>query len=80
MLLKLINDLLSQEEDLKNKLPVKPESNEVFKKIKDGLILAKLVNLAAPGTLDERVIVKDPGMTLADKESNFNSTIILIII
>ena len=72
---KMINDLLSNEEDLKSKLPIVPESNEIFKKIKDGLILAKLVNLAAPGTVDERVIIKDPGMTAADKESNLNSTI-----
>ena len=72
---KMINDLLANDEDLKNKLPINPESNEIFKKIKDGLILAKLVNLAAPGTVDERVIVKDPGMTLADKQSNLNSTI-----
>ena len=72
---KMINDLLEKDEDLKNKLPVVPESNEIFKKIKDGLILAKLVNLAAPGTVDERVIVKDPGMTVHDKQSNLNSTI-----
>ena len=72
---KMINDLLASDEDLKNKLPVEPESNEIFKKIKDGLILAKLVNLAVPGTVDERVIVKDPGMTLADKEANLNLTI-----
>ena len=36
---------------------------------KNGIILAKLVNIAAPGTVDERVIVKDPGMTTHDKES-----------
>ena len=67
---KIINKLLENDEELKNKLPIKPESNEVFKKIKDGIILAKLVNIAAPGTVDERVIVKDPGMTTHDKESN----------
>ena len=72
---KMINDLLANDEDLKNKLPINPESNEIFKKIKDGLILAKLINIAAPGTVDERVIVKDPGMTLANKQSNLNTTI-----
>ena len=40
--------------------------------MKNGVILAKLVNLAAPGTVDERVIVKDPGMTVQDKKSNLN--------
>ena len=72
---KMINDLLAQEEDLKNKLPVDPETNEIFKKIKDGLILAKLINIAAPGTVDERVVVKDAQMTKADKQSNLNLTI-----
>ena len=72
---KIINKLLENEEELKNKLPMEPESNEVFKKIKDGVILAKLVNLAAPGTVDERVIIKDPSMTVEDKKSNVNLVI-----
>ena len=72
---KIINKLLENEEELKDKLPIDPESNEVFKKIKDGVILAKLVNIAAPGTVDERVIVKDPAMTVEDKKSNVNLVI-----
>ena len=72
---KMINKLLENDEELKNKLPIEPETNQVFKKIKDGVILAKLVNIAAPGTVDERVIVKDPGMTVADKKSNVNLVI-----
>ena len=72
---KIINKLLENDEELKNKLPINPETNEVFKKIKDGVILAKLVNIAAHDTVDERVIVKDPGMTVADKKSNVNLVI-----
>ena len=72
---KIINKLLENDEELKGKLPIVPESNEVFKKIKDGVILAKLVNMAAPGTVDERVIIKDPGMTTQDKKSNVNLVI-----
>ena len=72
---KMVNDLLAEDEELKKKLPIVPESNEFFKKIKGCLILAKLVNPAVPGTVDERVIVKHPGMTVHDKESNLNSTI-----
>ena len=40
--------------------------------MKDGVILAKLINLAAPGTVDERVFVKDPGTKKEDKENNLN--------
>ena len=72
---KIVNKLLENDEELKEKLPIVPESNEVFKKIKDGVILAKLVNMAAPGTVDERVIVKDPSMTSHDKKSNVNLVI-----
>ena len=69
---KIINKLLENDGEVKDKIPIIPESNEVFKKMKNGVILAKLVNLAAPGTVDERVIVKDPGMTVQDKKSNLN--------
>ena len=72
---KMINKILADDPDLKEKLPLDPQSNEIFKKMKDGVILAKLINVAAPGTVDERVIVKDPGMTKADKENNLNLTI-----
>lgn len=72
---KMINKLLGEDPELKEKLPIDPNSNEIFKKMKDGVILAKLINIAAPGTVDERVIVKDPGMTKEDKENNLNLTI-----
>ena len=72
---KIINKLLENEEELKNKLPVIPESNEIFKKMKDGVILTKLINIAAPGTVDERVIAKDPSMTIEDKKANVNLVI-----
>ena len=72
---KMINKLLGNDPELKDKLPVDPKSNDIFKKMKDGVILAKLINLAAPGTVDERVIVKDPGMKKEDKENNLNLTI-----
>jgi hypothetical protein len=71
----MINKLLGNDPELKDKLPVDPKSNDIFKKMKDGVILAKLINLAAPGTVDERVIVKDPGMKKEDKENNLNLTI-----
>ena len=72
---KIINKLFENNEELKNKIPINPESNEVFKKIKDGLILAKLVNIAAPGTVDERVITTVPGMTIEEQKANVNLVI-----
>jgi hypothetical protein len=70
-----MNDVLANDEEAKEKLPLNPETNEVFKKIKDGVLLTKLINLIAPGTIDERVIVKDPNMTKEDKLNNLNLVI-----
>ncbi len=39
----------------------------MFKKLKDGQILAKLVNTR--GAVDERAIVKGPNITKEDKEN-----------
>ena len=72
---KIMNKLLADDPELKEKLPVDPQSNEIFKKMKDGILLCKLINLAAPGTIDERVIVKDPGMKKDDKLNNLNLVI-----
>ena len=70
-----MNKLLGEDPELKDKLPLNPKSYEVFKKMKDGVLLCKLINLVAPGTIDERVIVKDPGMTKDDKLSILNLVI-----
>ena len=53
-----INATLSTDPDLKEILPINPENDELFKKLGDGLLLCKLVNLAQPDTVDERVIAK----------------------
>ena len=66
---KMINKLLENDNELKNILPIEPESTGKFKKIKDGIILTKLVNLIYPDTIDERVIIKD------DKKSSLNLVI-----
>ena len=74
---KMMNDLLKDDPELASngKIPVDPNTNEVFKKMKDGILIAKLVNLAVPGTIDERVLVKDPGMSRDDKQNNLNLVI-----
>jgi len=57
---KLMNKVLEDDEVCKNYLPINPNTNEVFLKMNDGVLLCKLINKAQPGTIDERVInVKD---------------------
>ena len=72
---KIINKLLKDDPDVKDKLPIDPKTNEVFKKLKDGEILSKLVNLIVPDTIDQRVIAKGPDVKRAEKESNVNLTL-----
>ncbi|CAB3409137.1 unnamed protein product [Caenorhabditis bovis] len=53
-----INSNLSDDADLKRLLPVNPQGGELYTKVEDGLIICKLINLAVPGTIDERAINK----------------------
>jgi len=53
-----INACLQDDEDLKGILPINPDTDEFFKKLKDGLLLCKMINLAQADTIDERTITK----------------------
>jgi hypothetical protein len=50
-----INESLAGDKDLPG-LPINPEDDSLFKAVHDGILLCKFVNVAQPGTLDERVI------------------------
>jgi len=51
-----INNLLKDDEDLKEVLPIQPEG--LFDVVGDGIVLNKLINTSKEGTVDERVINK----------------------
>lgn len=53
-----INENLAADPDCKKYLPLQGE--DIFTKINDGVLLIKVINLSAPGTVDERVINKKP--------------------
>ena len=53
-----INQCLGNNPVLARHLPLDVESNELFSKIHDGLILCALINHAIPDTIDERAINK----------------------
>ena len=53
-----INSSLSEDGDLKILLPVNPEGGDLYRKVKDGLIICKMINLAVPETIDERALNK----------------------
>ncbi|KAL0560134.1 hypothetical protein IC582_000528 [Cucumis melo] len=51
-----INSFLGEDPFLKNYLPLDPSTNDLFDLAKDGVLLCKLINVAVPGTIDERAI------------------------
>eukprot|EP01087_Luapelamoeba_hula_P010546 TRINITY_DN2791_c0_g1_i3.p1 TRINITY_DN2791_c0_g1~~TRINITY_DN2791_c0_g1_i3.p1 ORF type:complete len:859 (+),score=236.37 TRINITY_DN2791_c0_g1_i3:149-2725(+) len=51
-----INMVLSHDENLSDVLPLDPASNDVFRALNTGILLAKLVEKTAPGSIDFRKI------------------------
>jgi len=53
-----INDVLKDDADIGNRLPISEEGDALFTSVNDGLLLCKLINDAVPDTIDERVLNK----------------------
>ncbi|CAH8278864.1 unnamed protein product [Arabidopsis lyrata] len=70
-----INNYLSGDEFLNKYLPINPSSNDLFEVAKDGVLLCKLINVAVPGTIDERAI--NTKSMLNPWERNENHTLCL---
>ncbi|WVZ17027.1 hypothetical protein V8G54_010009 [Vigna mungo] len=70
-----INHYLAKDEFLKKYLPIDPSTNELFEIAKDGVLLCKLINVAVPGTIDERAI--NTKRILNPWERNENHTLCL---
>ncbi|XP_028832941.1 plastin-1 [Denticeps clupeoides] len=51
-----INKALAKDPDCKHLVPMDPENESLFKSVKDGVVLCKMINLSEPDTIDERVI------------------------
>ncbi|XWS75842.1 hypothetical protein CRYUN_Cryun01aG0126600 [Craigia yunnanensis] len=69
-----INSFLAEDKFLKSFLPIDPATNALFDLAKNGVLLCKLINIAVPGTIDERAInTKKPHLVLG-----LNSQIIKI--
>ncbi|PRQ25356.1 putative calponin domain-containing protein [Rosa chinensis] len=70
-----INNYLGEDEFLKRYLPIDPSTNDLFEIVKDGVLLCKLINVAVPGTIDERAI--NTKRVLNPWERNENHTLCL---
>ncbi|KAI7983224.1 Fimbrin-2 [Camellia lanceoleosa] len=70
-----INNYLVEDEFLKKYLPIDPLTNDLFEIAKDGVLLCKLINVAVPGTIDDRAI--NTKRVLNPWERNENHTLCL---
>uniref|UniRef100_A0A1D1Y208 Fimbrin-like protein 2 n=1 Tax=Anthurium amnicola TaxID=1678845 RepID=A0A1D1Y208_9ARAE len=70
-----INNYLAGDEFLKRRIPIDPLTDDLFEIAKDGVLLCKLINVAAPGTIDERAI--NTKSVLNPWERNENHTLCL---
>ena len=69
---KVINNALADDDVCKKYLPIDPESNDIFERLKDGVILCKLINKIQEGTIDERVINTKEKMNVFQQVENIN--------
>lgn len=67
-----INHCLSEETLLERHLPLDVNSNDLFEKSNDGLLLCCLINFAVPDTIDERGLNKKFPMNVYQKTENLN--------
>ena len=72
---RVINSYLGNHPICKKYLPINPDSNEVFDRIKDGVLLCYLINEAQEGTIDDRVINKKDNMNVFQQVENLNLAI-----
>ncbi|XP_074298705.1 fimbrin-5-like [Silene latifolia] len=70
-----INNHLAEDAFLNKYLPIDPKTNQLFDLAKGGVLLCKLINVAVPGTIDERAI--NTKSSLNPWEINENHTLCL---
>ncbi|EPS58273.1 hypothetical protein M569_16542, partial [Genlisea aurea] len=70
-----INNYLAGDEFLSKYLPIDPSTDDLFEIAKDGILICKLINVAVPGTIDERAL--NTKTLLNPWERNENHTLCL---
>ncbi|GAA0147126.1 non-motor actin binding protein [Lithospermum erythrorhizon] len=65
-----INNYLKDDPYLKDFLPIDPSTNALFDLVKGGVLLCKLINVAVPGTIDERAINTRTDLNLWEQNEN----------
>lgn len=71
----MINKILAGDPDCGSRIPIDPETDDLYDKIQDGVIIAKLVNKCEPDTVNMDEIKKNDDMNIFDKYDNLNKGI-----
>lgn len=71
----LVNQQLANNAAVAHLLPLDRNSNDLLEKLPDGLILAELLRLAAPGSVDDSRVVGGVKLTEKQKVSNVGSVL-----
>ena len=61
--------------DMEHILPLSDDGGDIYSKIGDGILLCRVINLAVPDTIDERVVNKGPKMSVFKKHENLTVAI-----
>jgi hypothetical protein len=68
----LINEVLQGDEDVKKVIPINPENDDIFSSMEDGIVMAKLINLAVENTIDMRAMNMKDNMNIYMVKENLN--------
>lgn len=71
----LINTQLREDALTARHIPLDVNSNDIFSRLDDGLILTRLINIAAPGTIEEKRVNHQASMSVFQKNENLNLAI-----
>jgi len=70
-----INDNMGSDKDVVHKLKIEETGDDLYEKMDDGVIFCKMINLAAPDTIDERVINTGQKISIFKQHENLTLAI-----
>merc|ERR1719495_1058085 len=70
-----INNNLRHDKDVSHLLPLNDSGSDLYSSMDDGILLCKMINLATPDTIDERVINKAKKISIFKQHENLTLAI-----
>jgi len=70
-----INNNMDKDKDVAHKLKLNETGSDMYEKMDDGILLCKMINMAAPDTIDERVINTGKKISIFKQHENLTLAI-----